>query len=28
VEGNPGIYQELARRHREGVTPVVPVTEA
>ncbi|HYH33183.1 MAG TPA: gamma carbonic anhydrase family protein [Pseudonocardia sp.] len=24
VEGNPRIYQELARRHREGVTPVVP----
>jgi carbonic anhydrase/acetyltransferase-like protein (isoleucine patch superfamily) len=27
VEGNPGIYQELARRHRAGVTPVVPVHE-
>ncbi|GAA1285057.1 gamma carbonic anhydrase family protein [Pseudonocardia aurantiaca] len=24
VEGNPGIYQELARRHRTGVKPVVP----
>lgn len=28
VEGNPGIYRELARRHRDGVTPVVPVPEA
>lgn len=22
VEGNPAIYQDLARRHRDGVTPV------
>lgn len=22
VQGNPGIYQELARRHRDGVAPV------
>jgi hypothetical protein len=27
VEGNPGIYQELARRHRAGVEPVVPMLE-
>ncbi len=24
VDGNPAIYQELARRHRAGVVPVVP----
>jgi carbonic anhydrase/acetyltransferase-like protein (isoleucine patch superfamily) len=24
VDGNPGIYQELARRHRAGVAPVLP----
>ena len=22
VDGNPGIYRDLARRHREGVRPV------
>jgi carbonic anhydrase/acetyltransferase-like protein (isoleucine patch superfamily) len=27
VESNPGIYQELARRHSASVTPVVPVHE-
>jgi carbonic anhydrase/acetyltransferase-like protein (isoleucine patch superfamily) len=27
VEGNPAIYQELARRHRVGVAPVVPTLD-
>jgi carbonic anhydrase/acetyltransferase-like protein (isoleucine patch superfamily) len=28
VEGNPGIYQELARRHRATIALVEPSTDA
>ena len=27
VDGNPGIYQELARRHAAGVAEVAPVPD-